>query len=557
MPKQLPWGQPIDEIHAWVATYGSSHGVSTEAARHAVAVEYGFGTWRQLEAYATHPGGNSDFLLLSCLAYFQTDRPGNRARARRMLEEDPGLGTRDIWHAACVGDVAAVARFLDGEPALVGRRGGYFDWAPLLYACYSRLNLVGRSTLGVAGLLIERGADPDSHYMWGGQYRFTALTGAFGEGEMGPVNQPPHEHCIALAGLLLDAGADPNDGQALYNTMFTPGHECLAMLLDHGLTHEHRNNWRWAGEDGVYTGNPDRTLDYQLNWAVRKHHVERARLLIDHGTDVTGRTPDGRTLYEEAVRAGHPDLAGYLASHGAETGKLDVSARFVGACQAGDLDAARQLADDNPGLVERVQQAEADLVVDAAGANRLETVRLMAELGFDLGRLGDVAPLHQAAFQGHRAMVALLIAEGASLSVRDNHHAATPLQWAMTAGRSEVADYLETLPIGVFDAVVAENPGRLNSLLDDDPSLLEATIGAERGGDKAHDSDWQTPLAFAVLRRQTAAVRLLLGRGARVDVADGEGRPLIDLARDDSTEDIVELLSRARDGTRPSPTATG
>lgn len=545
MPKQLPWGQSINEVRDWVASYESGHGATTAEARRAVATDYGFASWRQLEAYVTHPGDNSDFLLLSCLAYFQTDRPDNRARARKMLESDPRLGTRDIWHAACVGDVASVARFLDNEPALVNRRGGYFDWEPLLYACYSRLNLDQYSTLGVAGLLIERGADPDSHYMWGGQYRFTALTGAFGEGEMGPVNQPPHEHGIALAGLLLDAGADPNDGQALYNTMFTPGHECLAMLLDHGLNREHRNNWRWAGEDGVYTENPDRTLDYQLNWAVQNHHVDRARLLVDHGADVTGRTQDGKTLFEAAERAGHPDLARYLAEHGAETVELDLSARLIGACQAGDTDAARNLVSDNPGLVERVQQAETDLVVDAAATNRLEAVRLMADLGFDLGRLGDVAPLHQAAFQGHRAMVELLLAKGASLGVRDNYHAATPLQWAVTAGSSEVADYLKNLPIGVFDAVVAENWERLNSLLDDDPSLLESTIGAERDGDDVHEADWQTPLAFAVLRQRTTVVRLLLERGARVDIADGEGRSLADIAQAQSTHEIVELLSRA------------
>ena len=542
MPRQLPWGQSMKGIHAWVSSYESGHGVTTPEARHAVAKEYGFGSWRQLEAYATHPGDNADFLLLSCLTYFQTDRPENRARARKLLEADPGLGTRDIWHAACVGDVAAVARYLDGDPALVNQRGGYFDWAPLLYACYSRLDLDGHSTLGVAGLLVERGADPDSHYMWGGQYRFTALTGAFGEGEMGPVNQPPHEHCIALAGLLLDAGADPNDGQALYNTMFTPGHECLAMLLDHGLNRNHRNNWRWAGKDGVYTENPDRTLDYQLNWAVQKHHVERARILIDHGADATGRTPDGKTLHEAAVRAGHPDLAAYLAAHGAEAAELDAAARLIGACQAGDADAARRLVNDDPGLIGRLQQAEPDLVVDAAGTNRLQAVRLMADLGFDLGRVGDVAPLHQAAFQGHRAMVELLLAKGASLGVRDNHHAATPLQWAATAGSSEVADYLKSLPIGVFDAVVAGDLDRLKSLLDDDPSSRESTIGAERGGDDVHQADWQTPLAFAVLRKRTSAVRLLLERGARVDIADGEGRSLIDIARTESTAEIVALL---------------
>ena len=97
----------------------------------------------------------------------------------------------------------------------------------------------------------------------------------------------------------------------------------------------------------------------------------------------------------------------------------------------------------------------------------------------------------------------------------------------------------------MFDAVVAENLDRLNALLDDDPSLLESTIGSERGGDDVHEADWQTPLAFAVLRKQAAAVGLLLERGARVDIADGEGRRLPDIAQAQSTHEIVELLSRA------------
>ena len=545
MSKQLPWGQSMREVQARVAAHQKEADVAVSDARHAVATGFGFATWRQLEVYVTHAEANADFLLLGCLAYFQTDRPENVERARKMLEDDPGLASRDVWHAACVGDAAMVARFLDADPALVNRRGGYFDWAPLLYACYSRLNLPNRSTLGVAKLLIERGADPNSHYMWGGQYRFTALTGAFGEGEMGPVNQPPHEDCAALAGLLLDAGADPNDSQALYNTMFTPGHECLAILLDRGLNAGYRCNWRWADENTEYTENPDRTLDYQLNWAVQKAHVERAKLLIDHGADVTGRTSDGKTLYEAALRAGHPDLARYLAEHGAETAAIDTATRLIGACQAADAATARRLIDANPGLVDRVQRAEPELVVEAAGSNRLEAVALMADLGFDVGRLGDLAPLHQAAFQDHLRMVELLLAKGADLNVRDNHHAATPLQWAMTGGAENVVGYLKGQALGAFDSILVEDLERLQAVVDADPQSLETTIGTERGGGGPHDADWQTPLAFAALRKRSAAVRLLLERGASVDVADADGRRLLDLVRGEATEDIFDMLNAA------------
>lgn len=545
MPKQLPWNQPIAEVHAWVQACQSNRGGSTAGARLAVARQYGFATWRQLEAYVTHPGGLSDFLLLGCLAYFQTDRPENVERARKMLKDDPALGTRDIWSAACVGDVAAVAAFLDADPALVHRRGGYFDWEPLLYACYSRLNLPGKSTLAVAGLFIEYGADPNNHYMWGGQYRFTALTGAFGEGEMGPVNQPPHEQCIALAGLLLDAGADPNDGQALYNTMFTPGSECLTMLLEHGLGPMHKCNWLIAAEDGEYGDHPDQTLGYQLSWAVRKHHPDRAKLLIDHGADLAIRTPDDRTMYEAASIAGHAELARTLVEHGAEAVELGSAKRLTGACMAADATVARALLDAEPGMIERLQQVEPDLLVDAAGSNRQQAIRLMADLGFDLGRLGDVSPLHQAAFAGHLGMVELLVGKGADLTSRDKHFAATPLQWAMTGGHPEIVDYLSRQAIGIFDAVLAERLDRLGDLLDADPRLLETTIRAERTDDDPHDSDWQTPLAFAVLRERPAAVKLLLGRGARVDVADGDGRVLTRIARDESTSEIAGLLGSA------------
>ena len=187
--------EALAEASALHPKFASGGAFSEEEAELVIARRYGFATWRQLETFVTYEDGGADFQQLACLGYFHSDRPANRERARSMLDADPTLGTRDIWSAACVGDAPAVAGFLDVDPSLVDGRGGYFDWEPLLYACYSRLDLAGGSTLAVARLLIERGADPNAYFMWGGQYRFTALTGTFGEGEMGPVNQPEHEHC--------------------------------------------------------------------------------------------------------------------------------------------------------------------------------------------------------------------------------------------------------------------------------------------------------------------------------------------------------------------------
>ena len=580
MPKQLPPNQTLAELTSRVDALLGGHqaqdGASAERIRAyhprfsgaadetlfampfaradaelAIAREYGFATWRQLTVFVTRPAGLENFLQLSCINYFTTDRPANYERARAMLAADATLATRDIWHAACVGDDEAVGRFLKADPTLVNRRGGYFDWEPILYACYSRLNLPHMSTLDVVQVLLGKGADRNAHYMWGGQYRFTALTGAFGEGEMGPVNQPPHEQWAALSRLLLEAGADANDSQGLYNMMFTPDSSGMALLMEYGLGSRHRNNWL-IEENGELVENPDRTLDYQLEWAARNHHVERAKLLVDCGAKVQ-RHIEGRSLYEWAQLTGHPDLAQYFVDHGAEAIEMSATERFAGLCMSGDLEAVESALAEQPDLLAQTQQALPNLLVDAAAANRVDALRTMLEVGFDPDQ-PSVTPLHQAAFHGQLAAAQLLVGHGgADIGAREDRFAATPLQWAMTAGQTEVADYIASFEIGIFDAVLWEDEERINTLLDGNPTLLEATIGDERAMRSAepHREDWQTPLAFAATRDKTKAVRLLLGHGARLDAVDGEGRGILELARRSASEELVALLENAAE-TRPA-----
>ncbi len=377
------------------------------------------------------PGDDADFLHLACLNY-RDDRPDFRRRARDLLAEDPALGLRDIWSAACVGNIESARRMLDADPPLVNARGGWFNWEPLLYTTYSRVEAPGGSTLELARLLIERGADPNACYLWGGDYRFTALTGAFGEGEQGPVNQPAHPEWEAMARLLLDAGADPNDGQALYNRMFGSCNRCLEILLEYGLNRRHRVNWR-SGKG--------RVLDYQLDWAVRKHHVARAKLLVEHGADAAGRTNGGMSLSRAAVIAGHPGLADLLVAHGAKSPRLDRVDRFAGACMMGDAVAALEAIRRDADLPGRVQSRHHGLIEDAAGANRLDAVKLMADLGFDLEQGTFGAPLHMAAVNGHLEMVELLVGRGVDVSATDPE-GRTARDWAGWRGEAECELYL-------------------------------------------------------------------------------------------------------------------
>jgi hypothetical protein len=188
----------------------------------------------------------TEFLDLACLCYDDPhyDHRSFHRRAQEMLRGNPRLSEANIWCASAAGNPDAVKAFLDKQSALVSQPGPH-GWVPLICACYSRVN----PTLDVVKLLLDHGADPNACTMKGNAdirldqapRRFTALTGLFGGGSTGFVNQPPHPQWRELAELLLTRGASPADEQALAVNQDA----CLEILLRHGLQPDA------VGSDGV------------------------------------------------------------------------------------------------------------------------------------------------------------------------------------------------------------------------------------------------------------------------------------------------------------------
>jgi hypothetical protein len=218
-------------------------------AQRVVAQSHGFPSWARLkqhlavvDRHAWDPRSARDgepkadvLVRLSCMDY-EGWTPARAERARAMLAAVPELAAANIYTAATVGDVTAARALLAADPELADRKGGPLGWKPLLYACYSRLDSPEprHSTLDVARLLLDSGADPNAGFLWRGNVPpCTALTGVFGEGENGN-NEPPHRDRDELARLLLDAGADPNDGQTLYNRHFRRPNDHLELLFAYG-----------------------------------------------------------------------------------------------------------------------------------------------------------------------------------------------------------------------------------------------------------------------------------------------------------------------------------
>lgn len=315
-----------------VAAYGlvADQGFALSSAQLVVAREYGFVGWPRLKHYLQtiaryrwDPSENTAveratespadrFCRLACLGYTAADGPDRWSQAAELLAQDPGIVDLSIWAAGAAADVAALRRHLAADPAGPGvaatRRGGPYRWTPLFYLVYSRLGViardgagsdgthgtVGRDTTVAARLLLDAGADPHEGYLWHGlPTPFTLLTGAFGEGEQGPLRQPRHPDSLALARQFLDAGADPSDGQALYNRMFGTDDDHLRLLFGYGLGQGDGGPWRARLGEALDT--PQQLLRGQLGWAVDHRQGKRVKLLVEHGVDVRTPFADGRT----------------------------------------------------------------------------------------------------------------------------------------------------------------------------------------------------------------------------------------------------------------------
>lgn len=474
--KALQRGARANELDA-VALVGEFHPSASASfpvfrladAQLVIARQYGFPSWPKLRAHLglvarysrsphLQPIGEpltsrealaDEFLRLACLTY-GADSLTRITRARDLLAEHPELATANVYTMAAAGEAAALAERLSREPRLANAQGGPYAWEPLLYLAYSRLDddPPTRSSLEAARVLLAHGADPNAGYLWEGlPSPFTALTGAFGEGEGGH-SQPPHQHSLALARLLLEAGADPNDSQTLYNRHFRPNDDHLALLLAYGLGKGPGGSWHARLGSQIHA--PDILLQDQLIWAARNNYPDRVRLLLQHGVDVDGlgsRHPvvHGRTALDVAEFNGHAEVAALLRAAGATPGSLDAVQSFLATCLRADHAQVEQQRRADPGIVAQALQREPHAIVRATGTGRGEAVRLLAGLGFDVNAVGRISALHQAAWDGDLALVRLLLELGADPSCPDPAHHSTPLGWARYNQQHEVVAYLEPL----------------------------------------------------------------------------------------------------------------
>lgn len=525
-------------------------------AQRVLARSYGFPSWQKLKSYVQtlepywrpfEPKSDDDanrFLRLACITYFDGDHPSRRVRARQLFAEKPHLARANIYTAAAVGDVAAVADFL-AKGADVHAKGGPFNWEPLLYAAYSRLDseAAGHSTLEAARLVIEQGADPNAGFLWEGGYLFTALTGVLGLGEddvfrgEGPLWQPPHQRWVEFARLLLEAGADPNDNQGLYNRMQYPNDAHLKLLFEYGLGKDRGGPWferffrHWP--HSTMPRSPADMLAYQLRWAIASGYFDRAKLLVENGVDVNRAQPGGVTPYAVAVSNGHQEIAEYLVARGAKRVAISLSKadEFAIACYRNDASRVRELVASDPSLLDDAE----GLLTEVAESDCVDSVRLLVELGVDVnGQAGSESPLQCAARAGQLETVKLLVELGADVHARDKCWNSPALGFANYKGQRAVVEYLLQFA-SIWEAVKYGGLDRVRTLLRENPDCLNL-----------RDDEGCTPLhyPFQDTLHGEEIVELLIEHGADVNAKDNESRTPADQMLQNGRRDLAEVLRR-------------
>lgn len=189
---------------------------------------------------------------------------------------------------------------------------------------------------------------------------------------------------------------------------------------------------------------------------------------------------------------------------------------LVAAAEAGDVAALRRLIDAGTPVNARDARKRTALLA-ATHANRIDAARLLIERGADVNAKDgiDDSPFLYAGAEGRLEVLRLTLAAGADLK-STNRYGGTALIPAAHHGHVEtVRELLKT-------AIDVDHINRLGWT-----ALLEAIILGDGGA--AH----------------TEIVRLLVARGARLDLADAQGVTPLAHAERRGQAAIAELLRRA------------
>ncbi len=235
---------------------------------------------------------------------------------------------------------------------------------------------------------------------------------------------------------------------------------------------------------------------------------------------------------------------------GIEQGQRTTPALFFEACATGEVAVARQMLESDPALAQiRLEDGpwpNSTALHRAALAGHLDVVQLLLKHGADPNarEAGDNAsPLHLAATHGHLEVMRALLDSGADVHGAGDLHETEVIGWATSlrppdAICSKCVDLL--LARGaqhhIFSAIASGETAVIRELIAGDPASLDRRMSPFE--------QRQSPLHFALSRKQYGIMNLLVEMGADLHAEDMNGNTALATAILGGDQEAVRLLKK-------------
>jgi len=206
----------------------------------------------------------------------------------------------------------------------------------------------------------------------------------------------------------------------------------------------------------------------------RKEIVE---LLIAKGADVNAKNEKGFTPMDHAAIWDHKEIVDLLVKHGGKSGA-------------------------------------ADSIHVAAAVGNIEAVKQHLAAGTDVQDEGDWTPLHHAAYNGHKEIVELLIANDADVNAKEIARQ-TPLHVAAYNGHKEIVELLIDAGADVNAKPTLFGWVPLHNAVRGGQKEVAELLIASDADVNAKDDDGGTPLDLAIKFKNTETADLLRKHGGK------------------------------------------